>query len=499
MPSSQPVGLLGVTVHVAIDLGATSGRVVVVDIAAGAERFELHEVHRFEHRPTASGDGTDLFWDIEHIWREIGVGLQSAEAHATATGTQVVSVGVDSWATDYGLLDDDGELLDGVRCYRSPRFDGVMDAVIAQYGRATIYDATGIQFLAFNTVYQLVALRHSPAHDSARRLLMLPDLVNHWLCGSTTVDVTNASTTQLLDPVTRQWHDGLVARLGLRRDLLPGLHEPGTRLGTIRACAPALAGVPVVAVGSHDTASAFAGTPLTRPDTSLVLSCGTWGLLGVERTAAVRGDAAMAANITNELGVDDTVRVLKNVTGLWLLEQCRKVWTAGGLDVPADGFSAVARGVPAGRAVIDPDDAALSKQGDMPRLIQAACAARSQPVPVTPAETCRVILDSLAVAWRRAAHDLSTVTGSTFERMHAVGGGSQNTLLMELAASALDIPVMVGPTEATVVGNAMVQAMALGTVTDLAAGRELVAASMPGVTVAPRPTLGDDGSSIWAP
>ncbi|CAN5737299.1 rhamnulokinase family protein [soil metagenome] len=487
------------TVHVAVDLGATSGRVVIADIDAAAGRFELDEVHRFAHEPTAAADGEDLFWDVEHIWQEIGVGLRSAEQHASRSGLSVASVGVDSWAIDYGLLDDDGQLLDGVHCYRSPRFDGVMEAVIAQHGRSVIYDATGIQFLPFNTVYQLVAQRHSPAHDTARRLLMLPDLVNHWLCGSTTVDVTNASTTQLLDPVLRQWHDGLVARLGLRRDLLPELHEPGTRLGTIRVDAPALAGVAVVAVGSHDTASAFAGTPLTRPETSLVLSCGTWGLLGVERAEAARGSAAMAANITNELGVAGTVRVLKNVTGLWLLEQCRRVWSGAGLDVPPDGFSAAARHVPAGRAVIDPDDPALAKPGDMPRLIQAACATRGQPVPVTPAETCRVVLDSLATAWRRAARDLSAVTGSTFERMHAVGGGSQNTLLMELAASALDMPVVVGPTEATVVGNVMVQAMAMGTIPDLTAGRELVTASMPGVTVAPCPILAHDGSSIWTP
>lgn len=485
------------TTHVAIDLGGTSGRVVVADVDADAGRFDLHEVHRFEHEALAANDGADLYWDIEHIWNEIGVGLRSADEYATRRGVSVSSVGVDSWATDYGLLDDDDELLDRVHCYRSPRFDGVMEAVIAQHGRAEIYDATGIQFLPFNTVYQLVAQRHSPAHDAAHQLLMLPDLVNHWLCGSVTVDVTNASTTQLLDPVTRNWHDGLVARLGLRRDLLPGLHEPSTRLGTIRSDAPALAGVEVVAVGSHDTASAFAGTPLVRPDTSLVLSCGTWGLLGVERVESVRGDEAMAANITNELGVAGTVRVLKNVTGMWLLEQCRRVWSADGLDVPPDAFAEAARDVPAGRAVIDPDDPALAKPGDMPRLIQAACAERGQPVPVAPAETCRVILDSLAAAWRRAARDLSAVTGSTFERVHAVGGGSRNTLLMELAASALDVPVLVGPTEATVVGNVMVQAMAAGTVADLAAGRQLVAASMPGVTVAPRPTLGGDGSSIW--
>ena len=238
------------------------------------------------------------------------------------------SLAVDSWGLDYGLLDDDGRVLGPVHAYRSARTAGVMDGVLARVGRDRIYAATGIQLLPFNTAFQLVAARQSVEYRSATSLLMVPDLVNHALCGSRTNEITNASTTQLLDVSTRRWSDEVVALLGLRRDLLPELHEPGTPLGALAGMGPGVDGLPVVAAASHDTASAVAGTPLRRDRPAVYVSCGTWSLVGCELPGPVTSTEAQAANVTNELGVDGTVRLLKNVTGLWLLEECRR--TVGG-------------------------------------------------------------------------------------------------------------------------------------------------------------------------
>jgi rhamnulokinase len=454
----------------AVDLGATSGRVVNVHIDSDA--IALDVVRRFA-TATIAGPGGALAWDFDALLAEIRGGLIDAAQRAP-----LESVAVDAWGVDYGLLDASGARLGPVHAYRSSRTDGVMDAVLARLGRDRIYRITGVQFLPLNTLNQLVAARQTAEYRAAVHLLMIPDLVNHTLCGSTTNDVTNASTTQLLDISTRTWSDELVDALELRRDLLPDLHEPGTALGPVRGIDRTVDGLPVVAAASHDTASAVAGTPLRSDGGDLYISCGTWALVGCERAAPVTTASALAANVTNELGVEGSVRLLKNVTGLWLLEECRRWWAAHGGTPSAAELVAAAEDVPGGRGVIDPDDPRFVAPGDLPARIAAACAESGRPVPGSPAETTRVILDSLALAWRATAATIERVSSTATERIHLVGGGSAIPLLRRLCASACDRPVLAGPAEATVLGNAIVQAATRGTLDGIAHGRRLVSGAL---------------------
>ncbi len=466
---------------VAVDLGATSGR--VVNVRVDREAIGLDLVRRFPTVSVAGPDG-DLAWDFDALLNDVITGLGEAAVREPAE-----SVAVDSWAIDYGLLDRDGRRIGQVHAYRSARTDGVMDAVCSRLGRDRIYGITGIQFLPFNTAYQLVAARDTSEYAGAHRLLMVPDLVNHALCGSTTNDVTNASTTQLLDVGTRSWSDELVTDLGLRRALLPDLHEPGTDLGAVRGIDPAVDGTRVIAAASHDTASAVVGVPL-RPDRrGIYISCGTWSLVGCEIAAPITSGEALSANVTNELGVDGTVRLLKNVTGLWLLEECRRTWSAQGRATDAAQLVSAAAALPGGRSVIDPDDPRFAAPGDMPARIGEYCVQTGQPVPDSPAELTRTILDSLALTWRTTVAAIERVAGVEAEVIHLVGGGSSIPLLRELCASACGRTVLAGPAEATVAGNAIVQAIATGALTDLAEGRDLVERTLDLVEIPPRPTL----------
>ena len=436
--------------------------------------------------PTVAVAGPDggLTWDFDALLNDVTSGLADASRRQRAE-----SVAVDSWAVDYGLLDGDGRRLGPVHAYRSARTDGVMDAVCERVGRQRIYDITGIQFLPFNTAYQLVAARDTVDSARAHSLLMVPDLVNHALCGITTNDITNASTTQLLDVGTRSWSDALVAELGLRRDVLPVLHEPGAELGTVRGIDAAVDGLQVIAAASHDTASAVAGVPL-RPDRrGVYISCGTWSLVGCEIEVPITSHEALSANVTNELGVNGTVRLLKNVTGLWLLEECRRTWAAEGRPTAAAELTAAGRAVPGGRSVIDPDDPRFAAPGDMPARIGEYCRETGQPVPESPAELTRTILDSLALTWRTTVATIERVAGFEADLIHLVGGGSSIPLLRELCASACGRPVIAGPAEATVAGNAIVQAIAAGVLADLSEGRRLVERALDLVEVPPRDTL----------
>jgi rhamnulokinase len=465
----------------AVDLGATSGRVVNVDI--DRDSIDLDFVHRF---PTATiaGPGGALAWDFDRLLAEVSRGLVEAAQRA-----RLESVAVDAWGVDYGLLDASGDRVGPVHAYRSSRTDGVMDAVVARVGRERIYTITGVQFLPLNTAYQLVAARGTADYVAASKLLMIPDLVNHALCGSLTNDVTDASTTQLLDASAWDWSDELVDALGLRRDVLPELHEPGTGLGVVHGLGPALDGLRVVAAASHDTASAVVGTPLHTSRDDVYVSCGTWALVGCELPAPITTGDALAANVTNELGVDATVRMLKNVTGLWLLEECRRWWATHGDDHSPRDLVAAAEVVPGGRAVIDPDDPRFVAPGDVPSRIAAACAESGQPVPSSPPEVVRVILDSLALAWRSTVRTIERVRGRPAELIHLVGGGSSIPLLRRLCASACDCSVMAGPAEATVIGNAIVQAVAAGALRSVADGRRLVERALPIDRITPESTL----------
>ncbi|MEP7113086.1 MAG: rhamnulokinase family protein [Ilumatobacteraceae bacterium] len=468
-------------IYTAVDLGATSGRIVNVHVDADTVRLDL--VSRFPTIAHTTADGSTL-WDYESLRSNVRRGLVDA-----ASRGEIRSVAIDTWAVDYGLLDDAGSLVGPVHSYRSARTNGVMEQVGERLGRDRIYGITGIQFLPFNTIYQLAAARDTPDYASASRLLMLPDLLNHDLCGSLSNDLTNASTTQLLDATTRQWSTTLLADLGLRRDLMPALHEPGTRLGEIRDVAAGIDGIEVVAAASHDTASAVAGTPLHHDVPGIYISCGTWSLVGCERPSPITTHAALAANVTNELGVGGTTRLLKNVTGLWLLEQACREWEGQGIHHDVADLVAAAAHVPGGRCVIDPDDSRLASPGPMATRIVEICQANGAQVPTSPEEITRVILDSLALAWRRTVRTIEDIAGFDAAVIHLVGGGSANTLLGELCASACERRVVVGPTEATVVGNMLVQAIADGAVADLASGRELVNRVLPLRVVEPAALL----------
>jgi rhamnulokinase len=415
--------------YIAVDLGATSGR--VANVAIGRDSIQVEVVHRFPVAVAAGGT-----WPFAALLSQVRHGITLARASAV----DVRSVAVDTWGVDYGLLDARGHLVGPVHAYRSPRTDGVMERVLARVGGDHFYAITGIQNMAFNTLFQLVAARDTTDYQEAAGLLMVPDLINHALCGSRTND---ASTTQLLDAVTRTWSDELVNRCGLRRDVLPSLHEPGSRLGTTAD------GLVVIAAASHDTASAVAGTPLRANRPGIYISCGTWALVGCELTQPVTSAAARAANVTNELGVDGTVRLLKNVPGLWLLEECRRTWAAQGQPTDIAQLIAGAARLPAGRGTFEPDDPSLVAPTDMPGAIAALC----NPVPTTPVAIARAILDSLALAFGRTVALIERISGVTAEVIHLVGGGANNHLLAQLTADACQRPVLAGPTEATVLGN----------------------------------------------
>ncbi|SEG80285.1 rhamnulokinase [Thermomonospora echinospora] len=449
----------------AVDLGASSGRVMSARVGEGV--LELTEVRRFTNRPVRAA-GT-LYWDILGLYGNVLDGLKAAGPHLT-------SVGIDSWAVDYGLLDRSGVLLGNPVHYRDARTDGVMERVRAELGDDHLYDVAGLQFLPFNTIYQLLAARADV--DGAQTLLLIPDLLAYWLTGRIGAELTNASTTGLLDVRTRTWSAALLDRLGLPERLFPELREPGEVIGPLRPDVAAETGLPgdlpVTAVASHDTASAVAAVP-ARDERFAYVSCGTWSLVGVELPGPVLSEAGRKANFTNEVGVDGTIRYLRNVMGLWLLQESMRAW--GDPDLPA--LLEAAAEVPPFQAVVNPDAPEFLPPGDMPARIADHCRATGQRPPATQAETVRCIMDSLALGHRAAVRQAMELSGRQVDVVHLVGGGSRNALLCQLTADACGLPVVAGPVEATTLGNVLVQARAFGVVKDLAEMRELVAATQP--------------------
>lgn len=443
---------------IAVDLGASSGRVMRARMGPGT--LDLCEVRRFPNRPVSVA-GT-LTWDVLALYREVLDGLRAAGPADSA--------GIDSWAVDYGLLDASGRLLGNPVHYRDARTRGVMERVRATLGDEVLYGVSGLQFLPFNTLYQLLA--EEPWPERAATLLMIPDLLAYWLTGSIGAELTNASTTGLLDVRTRTWSAPLMTRLGLPPRLFPALRAPGDAIGTLSSGVAGEVGhdLPVVAVASHDTASAVAAVPATSPGFAYV-SSGTWSLAGVELAAPVLSEAGRAANFTNEAGVDGTVRYLRNVMGLWLLQECLRVW-----DEPALAPLLSAAGeAPALRSVVDPDAPEFLPPGDMPGRIAAYCRRSGQPVPESRAEIVRCIVDSLALGHRAAVRAASALSGVDVRVVHLVGGGSRNALLCQATADACGLPVVAGPVEATALGNVLIQGRAAGVVGDLPEMRALVA------------------------
>lgn len=436
-----------VRAYAAVDLGASSGRVMAGRVGPGT--LELTEAHRFPNRPVRLPEG--LRWDVLGLYTGVLDGLRAAG--------RVDSVGIDGWAVDYGLLDADGALLGNPVHYRDARTDGVARTVWETLPAAELYAATGLQYAPFNTLYQLAAARDSAQLARAKRLLLIPDLIAYWLTGEQGTELTNASTTQLIDPRTRDWAYGVAARLGVDLSLFAPLRAPGDPAGLLRDEVLEETGltgpVPVTAVGSHDTASAVAAVP-AEGERFAYICTGTWSLAGLELRAPVLTEESRAANFTNELGLDGTVRYLRNIMGLWLLQECLRVWGTPDLD----GLLEEAARVPSLRSVVDAGDAAFLAPGRMPERIAAACRSSGQSVPASPAEITRCILDSLALAHRRAVLDAQRLAGHPVDVVHVVGGGARNALLCRLTADACGLPVVAGPAEAAAFGNVLVQARA---------------------------------------
>jgi rhamnulokinase len=494
----------------AVDLGASGGRVMVGRVSAGrggADQLELHEAHRFPNTPVRVL-GT-LHWDILDLYRGMVDGLGAA-----ARSFGLASVGIDSWGVDYGLLDADGALLGNPVHYRDSRTDGVVDDVLAKVPAADLYAVTGIQQLPINTIYQLAAAARTPQLAAARTLLLIPDLLAYWLTGEIGAEVTNASTTQLYDARGRDWAWDLIARAGLPAGLFPALREPGSVIGTLRrelAAEPGLGGLagsgsaspgssrpagsrpagslpggplpgralPVIAVGSHDTASAVVAVPARGRDFAYI-SCGTWSLVGVELDQPVLTEASRAANFTNETGVDGTIRYLRNVMGLWLLQESVRTWSAAGQRADLATLLGEAARMPPLQVVVDPDDPVFLRPGDMPARIAEAARRTGQRPPADPPAVVRCILDSLALAYRACLRDVQELSGRAVDTVHVVGGGVHNGLLLQLTADACGLPVVAGPAEAAALGNILVQARALGAAPgDLDGMRALLRATQP--------------------
>ncbi|MDD9208043.1 rhamnulokinase [Georgenia sp. 10Sc9-8] len=459
--------------YAAVDLGASSGRVIVGHLDDG--RLHTEEAARFPNGPVAvpAGEVTTLHWDVLRLLEGTRSGLRTAaREHGPLTG-----VGLDSWAVDYGLLDDDGALLGNPVHYRDARTEGVPDRVFAHLPAADLYARNGLQVQPFNTVFQLAAAAGTAQLAAARRLLLVPDLLGYWLTGEQVAEVTNASTTGLLDVTTRRWSEeitGTLTAFGVdAAALLPPLVEPGTVVGPLREDL----GGRLVAVGTHDTASAVAAVPADQPSFAYI-SSGTWSLVGLELDAPVLTEASRAANFTNELGLDGTVRYLRNVMGLWLLQECVRTWEEDGERADLPTLLAAARQVPALSCVIDTSDPAFLPPGDMPARIARAASHAGQAPPRNPAETTRCILDSLALGYRRAVRQAAELADRDVDVIHVVGGGVRNALLCQLTADATGLPVVAGPVEGAALGNLLVQARALGDLDgDLAALRAVVAAS----------------------
>jgi len=446
--------------YLAFDLGAESGRAILGRLRAGI--LSVNEVRRFPNDPVRIGNS--LHWDVLRLWHEMQRALDDALP-------ELASVGVDTWGVDYALIGENGALLENPFHYRDSRTSGVMEAVFERVSRERIYSITGAQFLPFNTLYQFyAACRATPKLiDAASALVTIPDLFNYWLTGNLYCEYTNATTTQMLDVRTRSWSTQLMHELGLPSRLLQRIVEPGTAIGHLKT------GVPLIAPACHDTGSAVASISMS-PE-SAFLSSGTWSLLGAELLQPVITPKARDLNFTNEGGVCGTVRVLKNIAGLWLLQSCRRSWKA---DISYDDLlAAAAEDRYAFRSLVDPDHTAFLNPDDMPAAISAFCANTCQPVPDNPPAFTRAILESLAFKYRATLESLEQITGKRFKEIRIVGGGSRNRLLNQFTADATGRTVIAGPIEATALGNIAMQMLATRAVSTLAEARAVIDRSFP--------------------
>lgn len=483
----------GEKVYLAVDLGAESGRVMAAEY--DGRRLELREMRRFPNIPWEGEDG-HWRWSLARLEKEIEAGLAAA---AQAYGDAVASVGVDTWGVDYVLLGADGNALADAYQYRDARTRGMMEKAFAKVPRRELYEMTGLQFMEFNTLYQLMAERESnDLLPRASGLLFMPDYLHYRLCGVRANERTIASTSQMLDPRTGEWARPLLGRLGIEPGLLGRLVDPGTVLGPLLPDVAARTGlsprVKVVAPGSHDTASAVAAVPAEDPDFAY-LSSGTWSLIGVESVPVIN-DLSYELQLTHELGVGGVVRLLRNVIGLWLVQECRRAWAAEGREYDYPALVKLAEEAKPFATFLDAEAAEFIPPGGMPARIAAHCRARGLPEPQTHGETVRAVFEGLAFCYRNNWRKLERATGRRLSALHIVGGGSRNRLLNQMTADAIGRPVVAGPVEATALGNVMVQMMAMGDCAGLPEGRALVKRSSEVEVFQPRGTAAWDAAAI---
>jgi rhamnulokinase len=481
-------------VFLAVDLGAESGRVIAGRLDHG--RVSLDELHRFANGPVALA-GTRR-WDVLRLWSDIQEGLAVA---AKKYGPAIVSVGVDTWGVDYVLLSERNEILGQPFNYRDPRTNGVMEQAFTKVPRADIFRQTGLQFMEINTLYQLVAmqLQDPKLLAMADRFLMMPDFFHWLLCGSRVVEFTNATTTQFYHATNRGWATELLRRFDIPAHIFPEVVPPGTKLGRLReevATRTGLERIEVVAPATHDTGAAVAAVPTERTGRAdwAYISSGTWSLIGVEVNQAVLTDAALALNVTNEGGVDGTYRLLKNVMGLWLVQQSRTAFEREGRTYDYARLTQIAADSEPFRSLVDPNDATFLNPSNMAQAIRDFCRRSDQPVPETDGQVIRCALESLALKYRQVLSGIESLTGERVEVIHVVGGGSKNDLLNQFTANACGRPVVAGPTEATALGNVLLQARAAGDIGTLSEIRAVVRASAELTTFEPRDTLAWDAA-----
>ncbi len=472
----------------ACDLGAESGRVVAGTIRDG--RLRLEELHRFPNGPTEE-DGS-LRWHVEGIQREIITGLTVA---GERFGDRLAGVGVDTWGVDFGLLDSDDTLIEDPWHYRDARTNGMMEEAFRVIERADIFTRTGIQFMQLNTLFQLLAMvkTGSEALRRAESLLFMPDLLAWMLSGRTVNEFTIATTSQCYDPINRSWAFGMLEQLEIPTGIFGSIVPPGELLPGLAdrtGCGP----LPVIAPGSHDTASAVAAVPFTSDD-AIYLSSGTWSLMGVEVSEPVINEQSLEHNLTNEGGVGDRFRLLKNIMGLWLVQECRREWEREGRQWSYDDLTALAAEAPPFGSLVDPGDERFLQPGDMPARMRAFCRETGQPEPADEGALVRCALESLACEYRRIADVLAELTGRTADTIHIIGGGCRNRLLNRLTADATGMRVLAGPAEATAMGNIIVQAIARGDIASLAEGRALVSDSVEPEEYVPAPDAAWDDTS----
>jgi rhamnulokinase len=461
--------------YLALDLGAESGRAILGTISD--RRLYLEELHRFLNTPVRTPTG--LYWDTFRLWHEIQQGMAVAGRDRKL---HIDGVGLDTWGVDFALLSADGALADNPRHYRDSRNNGMVEAICAAVPREQIFAHTGIQFMQLNSLCQLYAMKlaGSPAFQIAKTLLFMPDLFNYWLTGVAKAELTIASTSQFYDPARRRWAIELLERFGLPVEILPEVVPAGTRLGPIRPEVADFtgldAGTPVYASASHDTASAVAAVPAEGDDWCYI-SSGTWSLMGVELDAPVINAASLEQNLTNEVGAEGKIRLLKNIAGLWLLQECRRAWSQAGSEYPYATLAGLAGHAKPFRAILQPD--VFIVPGRMPERIAAYCESTGQTAPEQPGEMCRTILEGLALRYRQVLEGIEALLGRRIRTIHIVGGGSQNHVLNQFVADATSRPVIAGPTEATAAGNVLVQAIGAGLLSGLAEARAVVKGSFP--------------------